>query len=127
MYRLRSLMSDIGSKTSMKTNPDFDEMFMCKLVRAAEGLENLDADDAKIIVNVLRKEEEDIAESRIVDLIVDRLKASKDLLDEGFLRYLSENYNKLVTVPGEESGYMSSPGKERESQDTDISETIPEV
>jgi hypothetical protein len=77
----------------------FDEDLWHKVLRAADGIETLSADDAKRIISILRAEEDDNKESHIVSLIMSRLKASKDIMDEGFLRYLSENYNKLVSDP----------------------------
>jgi hypothetical protein len=96
--RMQSLMSDLGSKTVVKKLPDFDDQFWRKLLKAGEGLETLNADDARRIVEVLRTDDEELPEAKIVDLIIGRLKDSKDVLDEGFLRYLSENYNQLLVT-----------------------------
>lgn len=117
--RMQSLMSDLGSKTMVKKLPDFDDQFWRKLLKAGEGLETLNADDARRIVNVLRTDEEDMAEAKIVDLIIGRLKDSKDVLDEGFLRYLSENYNQLLVTTESKLVSSTENGSHDEEGDTD--------
>lgn len=77
----------------------FDEDLWHKILKAADGTETLRADDVQRIISILRAEQDDDKESHIVSLIMSRLKASKDIMDEGFLRYLSENYNKLISDP----------------------------
>jgi hypothetical protein len=79
-----------------------DEAFWQKLTKAAEGTDSLDATDAKRIVHLLKADGENGTESKIVSLIVNRLKGSEDILEQGFLRYLSENFNKLVVGEGQE-------------------------
>lgn len=78
----------------------FDEDFWHKIQRAADGLESLTSADAKRLITILREGDHNDTESHIVSLIMSRLKASKDIMDEGFLRYLSENYNKLIPPLG---------------------------
>ena len=75
-----------------------DEQFWLKLIRASEGQESLTQEDAKRVITALREEDE-LNEERVVLQIVQRLK-SKDSgvnvpIDEGFLTFLSENYNQL--------------------------------
>ena len=77
----------------------FDEDLWHKLLKAADGADNLKREDVQRIVSILRDDSEEDTESHIVSLIMSRLRASKDIMDEGFLRYLSENFNKLVAVP----------------------------
>mmetsp|Transcript_10871 Transcript_10871/g.16556 ORF Transcript_10871/g.16556 Transcript_10871/m.16556 type:complete len:504 (+) Transcript_10871:166-1677(+) len=91
--RYDSVVSDMNSLAITRHYLGFDEEFWEKVVRAAEGKATLDKDDAKHIITLLRGGGEDATESKIASLIVSRLRDQQDLLDEGFLQYLSENYN----------------------------------
>ena len=92
-----------NSPMSSRNFHGFDEDFWHKIQRAADGLETLTSEDAKRIITILRDGGDQDTESHIVSLIMSRLKASKDIMDEGFLRYLSENYNKLMPPISEET------------------------
>ena len=84
--------------TASSAYDTIDEAFWMKLIRASEGQETLNVEDARKIINALQEEEEEVSEARVVSTIIDRLK-SKDQdnnnIDEGFLQFLSENYNQL--------------------------------
>lgn len=89
--------STFGDVNSVVNGNVLDEAFWSRLNDAAEGKQVLVAEDAKKILSILRGEENENSEARIVSLIVSRLKGYENILDEGFLRYLSENYTKLTT------------------------------
>jgi hypothetical protein len=99
--RYDSMATDTGSSTVSRKYYGFDENFWHKIVRASEGNDTLDSKDAERILTLLKGDGEHETETRIASLIMSRLKSYGDLLDEGFLRYLSENYNKLIPVTEE--------------------------
>lgn len=99
--RFDSLITDTGSRTITKKYINFDEIFWYKILNSSKGLDYLTSKDAERILTILKCEGEYETETKIATLIVNRLKSSGDLLDEGFLRYLSENYNKLIPISDE--------------------------
>eukprot|EP00602_Paraphysomonas_sp_CaronLab_P007804 CAMPEP_0185027244 /NCGR_PEP_ID=MMETSP1103-20130426/12041_1 /TAXON_ID=36769 /ORGANISM="Paraphysomonas bandaiensis, Strain Caron Lab Isolate" /LENGTH=561 /DNA_ID=CAMNT_0027561139 /DNA_START=104 /DNA_END=1789 /DNA_ORIENTATION=- len=116
LYKLDSYMSDVSSPSISQRYSGFDEAFWHKIVRSADGLENLTSEDAKKLIAVLRDEDHPTTESYIVSKIFNRLKRQEDVLDEGFFRYLSENYNKIVASPSV-SGQEFSTGNEKPPYD----------
>lgn len=117
LNRYDSLVTDTGSSTLSRKYFGFDENFWHKILRASEGLETLDAKDAERILNLLKGDGEQETETRIATLIMNRLKSYTDLLDEGFLRYLSENYNKLIPIQEEASHLESETDEEKRNSD----------
>jgi hypothetical protein len=128
--RYDSMATDTGSSTLSRKYFGFDEKFWHKIIRASEGAEALDSHDAERILTMLKGDGEHETETRIATLIMNRLKSYGDLLDEGFLRYLSENYNKLIPVAEEPSLRESDTDEDRRNSDhldliNKVSEFIP--
>jgi hypothetical protein len=102
---------------------DIDEAFWQKLNMAANNSVALTAEDASRIVALLKQEELAETESRIVSLIMNKLKGVEDAIDEGFLRYLSENYNNLTSSYRHDSAntspYVSRPNPSGSLDDND--------
>lgn len=109
LSRFDTLLPEVLAPMTSQKYFGVDEHFWQKLTRAAEGTELLDAKDAKRIVDLLKTDGENAPESKIVSLILNRLKGSEDILEQGFLRYLSENFNKLVVGDGQEEQPPKSP------------------
>jgi hypothetical protein len=109
LSRFDTLLPEVLAPMTSQKYFGVDEAFWQKLTRAASGSESLDAGDAKRIVDLLKADGDHATESKIVSLIVNRLKGSEDILEQGFLRYLSENFNKLVVGDGQEAEGAEGP------------------
>ena len=81
-----------------------------KIILASEGKEILTKNDCQQILLILKdeKEYEREIETKMASLIFNNL-------EEGFLRYLNENYNKLITIKKEEGG--GGGGEKEEERD----------
>jgi hypothetical protein len=109
LSRFDTLLPEVLAPMTSQKYFGVDEAFWQKLTRAANGTESLEAADAKRIVDLLKADGENATESKIVSLIVNRLKGSEDILEQGFLRYLSENFNKLVVGEGQDAEGEGTP------------------
>lgn len=109
LSRFDTLLPEVLAPMTSQKYFGVDEAFWQKLTKAAEGDHVLDAKDAKRIVDLLKADGELATESKIVSLILNRLKGSEDILEQGFLRYLSENFNKLVVGEGQDEQIPKSP------------------